>query len=76
MRTNLYLVKIQPQPVEIQPNLRFISTCGGLNDRLTFNLPDCHSAKAETSSVWLGFFLSSSHPFGKGGMARCSMTRG
>ena len=43
MKATLCLVKIQLQSVEIQPDLHFISTCGRLNDRLTFNLPDCHS---------------------------------
>ena len=50
MRTNQCLVKIQPQSIEIQPKVRFISTCGRLNDRLTFNLPDCHSANLPMSA--------------------------
>ena len=57
MRTNLCLIKIQPQSVEIQPNLRFISTCGRLNDRLSFNLPDCHSAGARALDLPFGFKL-------------------
>ena len=47
MRTNLCLVKIHPQSVEIQPNFRFISTYGRMCDRLTFNLFDYHSVEAK-----------------------------